>query len=115
MKAGLVMNAFIARAFHEIGGSAFPIRLLLTGDEEMVSPSSRPIIQQRARRAAGVSTSKPAGQTAMSSLLAEMRDCRARRLRSFPSSNCHDQGRKHLNWDIRPFGRITENTSHRSA
>lgn len=54
MKAGLVMNAFIARAFHEIGGNASPIRLLLTGDEEIASPSSRPIIQQMARGAAAV-------------------------------------------------------------
>jgi glutamate carboxypeptidase len=54
MKAGLVMNAFIARAFKEIGGNAAPLRLLMTGDEEIASPSSRPIIQQMARGAAAV-------------------------------------------------------------
>ena len=59
MKAGLVMNAFIARAFKEIGGNAHPIRLLLTGDEEIASPYSRPIIQQMARGAAAVFNAEP--------------------------------------------------------
>lgn len=59
MKAGLVMNTFIAKAFNEIGGNVSPLRLLLTGDEEIASPSSGPIIRQIARGAAAVFNAEP--------------------------------------------------------
>jgi len=38
MKAGLVMNTFVARAFHACGGNQSPIKVLYTGDEEIASP-----------------------------------------------------------------------------
>ena len=38
MKAGLVMNAFVAAAFHKFGGAPRPIKLLITSDEEIGSP-----------------------------------------------------------------------------
>jgi len=40
MKCGLVMNCFVAEAFHRFGGHGHPIRLLFTSDEEIGSPSS---------------------------------------------------------------------------
>src|SRR5260221_9272666 len=46
MKAGLVINAFLAAAFHKFGGAPCPIKLLLTADEEIPSPSSRPGIER---------------------------------------------------------------------
>lgn len=38
MKAGLVMNLFVVRAFAEVGGNPLPLRVLFTGDEEIASP-----------------------------------------------------------------------------
>jgi glutamate carboxypeptidase len=38
MKAGIVMNAFVARAFAELGAKVPPIHVLFTGDEEVASP-----------------------------------------------------------------------------
>src|ERR1700680_1076776 len=49
MKAGLVLNAFVAAAFQQFGGAPCPIRLLLTADEEIGSPPSRPGTQREAR------------------------------------------------------------------
>jgi glutamate carboxypeptidase len=59
MKAGLVMNAFVARAFAELGGSSNPIRLLFTGDEEIASPASRELTQAMARGAHAVFNAEP--------------------------------------------------------
>lgn len=59
MKSGLVMNAYVALAFAEIGGNAAPIRVLCTGDEEIGSPSSRELTMQMARGAATVLNAEP--------------------------------------------------------
>src|SRR3546814_14915180 len=49
MKAGLVMNAFVLAAFKRFGGSPYPLTGLYTSDEEIASPSSRPVIANEAR------------------------------------------------------------------
>ncbi len=59
MKAGLVMNTFIARAFAELGGNTAPIRVLYTGDEEIASPSSRQLTMDIASRALAVFNAEP--------------------------------------------------------
>ena len=59
MKAGLVMNVFVAAAFHKFGGAPCPIKLLLTADEEIASPSSRPVIEREGRAARAVYNSEP--------------------------------------------------------
>jgi glutamate carboxypeptidase len=59
MKAGLVMNAFVLAAFAELGGHPAPIVMLVTSDEEIASPSSRPVIEAEARRARVVFNSEP--------------------------------------------------------
>jgi glutamate carboxypeptidase len=59
MKAGLVMNAFVAAAFQRFGGAPCPIKLLLTADEEIGSPSSRPVIEREGRAARAVYNSEP--------------------------------------------------------
>jgi glutamate carboxypeptidase len=59
MKAGLVMNAFILAAFKELGGAPAPLVGLFTSDEEIASPSSRPVIENEARRARAVFNSEP--------------------------------------------------------
>lgn len=59
MKCGLVMNCFIAEAFHRFGGHGRPIRLLFTSDEEIGSPSSRTVIEAMARGASAVFNSEP--------------------------------------------------------
>jgi glutamate carboxypeptidase len=59
MKAGLVMNTFIARAFAELGGNTAPIRVLYTGDEEIASPSSRQVTLDVARQALAVFNAEP--------------------------------------------------------
>lgn len=59
MKAGVVMNAFVAAAFHKFGGAPCPIKLLITSDEEIASPSSRPIIEREGRAARAVYNSEP--------------------------------------------------------
>lgn len=63
MKAGLVMNIFIAQAFAEIGGNAAPIRILCTGDEEIASPSSRGVTTEIARQALAVFNAEPGRPT----------------------------------------------------
>ena len=63
MKAGLVINAFVAAAFHKIGGAPCPIKLLLTADEEIASPSSRPVIEREGRAARAVYNSEPGRPT----------------------------------------------------
>ena len=59
MKAGLVMNAFVLAAFQKFGGAPSPLVGLFTSDEEIGSPSSRPVIEAEARRARAVVNSEP--------------------------------------------------------
>ena len=59
MKAGLVMNTFVAQAFAEIGGNKAPIHVFYTGDEEIASPSSRGLTLEMARGAATVLNAEP--------------------------------------------------------
>ncbi|NJO36547.1 MAG: M20 family metallopeptidase, partial [Rhizobiales bacterium] len=59
MKGGLVMNCFVAEAFHRCGGHRHPIRLLFTSDEEIGSPSSKAVIEAMARGAGFVFNSEP--------------------------------------------------------
>ena len=63
MKAGLVMNVFVATAFHKFGGNPHPIKLLITSDEEIGSPSSRPVIEREGRTARAVFNSEPGRPT----------------------------------------------------
>lgn len=59
MKAGLVMNAFVLTAFQRAGGAAAPLVGLFTSDEEIGSPSCRPLIEAEAKRARAVFNSEP--------------------------------------------------------
>lgn len=59
MKAGLTMNAFLLAAFHALGGAPAPLVGLFTGDEEIASPTSRPIIEAEGRKARAVFNSEP--------------------------------------------------------
>jgi glutamate carboxypeptidase len=59
MKAGLVMNAFVMAAFKHFGGAPAPVAAIITGDEELASPFSRPIIERMGRGARAVLNSEP--------------------------------------------------------
>ena len=59
MKSGLVMNAFVIAAFAELGGHPAPIVALVTSDEEIASPSSRPVIEAQARVSRAVFNAEP--------------------------------------------------------
>lgn len=59
MKAGLVMNAFVLAAFKRFGGAPYPLTGLYTSDEEIASPSSRPVIETEARNARAVFNAEP--------------------------------------------------------
>jgi len=59
MKAGLVMHAFVARAFAEIAPASLPLQIFFTGDEEVASPSSREITMAKARGARAVFNAEP--------------------------------------------------------
>ena len=59
MKAGLVMNAFVLAAFKRFGGAPYPLMGLYTSDEEIASPSSRPVIENEARTARAVFNAEP--------------------------------------------------------
>ncbi|MBX9590129.1 MAG: M20 family metallopeptidase [Hyphomonadaceae bacterium] len=59
MKGGLVLNAFVLAAFKRFGGAPAPLAGLITSDEEIASPSSRPIIEHAARQARCVFNSEP--------------------------------------------------------
>jgi glutamate carboxypeptidase len=48
MKAGLVMNTFVLEAFRRFG-APYPLTGLYTSDEEIASPSSRPVIEAEAK------------------------------------------------------------------
>jgi glutamate carboxypeptidase len=63
MKAGLVLNAFVIAAFKQFGGAPAPLIALFTGDEEIGSPTSRPIIENAAREARLVFNSEPGRPT----------------------------------------------------
>ncbi|OAF06662.1 peptidase M20 [Bradyrhizobium centrolobii] len=63
MKAGLVMNVFVAAAFAKFGGNPHPIKVLITSDEEIASPSSRPVIEREGRAARAVYNSEPGRPT----------------------------------------------------
>lgn len=59
MKAGLVMNSFVAAALKACGGAPAPLVVLYTADEEIGSPSSRALIEAEARRARLVFNAEP--------------------------------------------------------
>jgi glutamate carboxypeptidase len=59
MKAGLVMNSFVATALKRFGGAPAPVVALYTADEEIGSPSSRALIEAEARRACLVLNAEP--------------------------------------------------------
>ena len=58
MKAGLVMNTFVIEALHRFGVPC-PLTGLYTSDEEIASPSSRPVIEAEAKGARAVFNSEP--------------------------------------------------------
>lgn len=59
MKSGLVMNAFVLDAFKRFGGAPAPLAGLITSDEEIASPSCRPVIERVAREARCVFNAEP--------------------------------------------------------
>ena len=59
MKAGLVIEAFVAAAFSACGGLKAPLMMLTTSDEEIASPSSRPVIEAAARESRCVFNAEP--------------------------------------------------------
>lgn len=59
MKAGLVLNLFVMAALKRHGGAPAPITALITSDEEIGSPSCRPVIEAAARRSRAVFNSEP--------------------------------------------------------
>ncbi len=59
MKAGLVMNCFVLAAIKKFGGASAPVMALFTGDEEIGSPFSRPVIERHARAARVCFNSEP--------------------------------------------------------
>ncbi|MEJ2378061.1 MAG: M20 family metallopeptidase [Pseudolabrys sp.] len=59
MKAGLVMNSFVAAAMQRFDAAPAPLVALFTADEEIGSPSSRTIIETEARRARLVLNAEP--------------------------------------------------------
>jgi glutamate carboxypeptidase len=58
MKAGLVMNTFVLDALRQFGVPC-PVTGLYTADEEIASPSSRPIIEAEAKGARAVFNAEP--------------------------------------------------------
>lgn len=54
MKAGLVQAVWALRGLRTAGLPCPPVRLVLNGDEEIGSPSSRPVIEEACRDAAAV-------------------------------------------------------------
>jgi glutamate carboxypeptidase len=59
MKAGLVMNAFVLEAFARFGGAPRRVVNLITSDEEIASPASRPVIEAAAQGARAVFNAEP--------------------------------------------------------
>lgn len=60
MKAGLVVNTFLLEGFARFSGAPRPLIGLYTGDEEIASPSGRPVIEAHARGARAVFNAEPA-------------------------------------------------------
>jgi glutamate carboxypeptidase len=58
MKAGLVMNTFVLEALQRFGAPC-PLTGLYTSDEEIASPSSRPVIEAEAKEVRAVFNSEP--------------------------------------------------------
>jgi len=58
MKAGLVMNTFVLDALRRFGAPC-PLTALYTADEEIASPSSRPVIEAEAKNARAVFNAEP--------------------------------------------------------
>jgi glutamate carboxypeptidase len=58
MKSGLVMNTFVLEALRRFGAPC-PLTGLYTSDEEIASPSSRPVIEAEAKDARAVFNSEP--------------------------------------------------------
>lgn len=59
MKSGLVLIAFVMKAFAETKSAPFPLVALFTGDEEIGSDTSRPIIEASAVGARAVLNMEP--------------------------------------------------------
>ncbi|MEI4473936.1 M20 family metallopeptidase [Frigidibacter sp. MR17.24] len=59
MKAGLAMNALVMTAFAKLGLPHPPLVMLVTGDEEIGTPASRPAIEAAARGARAVFNAEP--------------------------------------------------------
>lgn len=59
MKAGLVLSAFVLAAFARAGGAPAPLVGLFTSDEEIGTPSCRPIIESEARACRAVFNAEP--------------------------------------------------------
>lgn len=59
MKAGLVQAVWALRALDAAGLRRPPVRLVLTGDEEIGSPVSRPVIEARQPEPPPLSSSRP--------------------------------------------------------
>ena len=60
MKAGVVVECFVLAALAQAGGGPVPVVLFNTGDEEIGSPSSEPLIAALATRARAVLNAEPA-------------------------------------------------------
>ncbi|TPQ52270.1 peptidase M20, partial [Prosthecomicrobium hirschii] len=59
MKGGLVVDLFVLRALKAAGGTDFPLIGLFTADEEIGSPSGRPMIEAVARGARAAFNAEP--------------------------------------------------------
>ena len=59
MKSGLAIEAYVIAAFAACGRSHAPITMLTTSDEEIASPSSRPLIEDFARNSRVVFNAEP--------------------------------------------------------
>src|SRR5712671_504395 len=59
MKSGLVLNCFVLAAIKRFGGAPAPVMALFTGDEEIGSPFSRPVIETHARASRVCFNSEP--------------------------------------------------------
>ncbi len=59
MKSGLVINSFVMAALAKFNAATRPVVALYTGDEEIASPFSRPLIEAEARGAHAVFNAEP--------------------------------------------------------
>ena len=73
MKGGIVIEAFVVAAFAACGGLSAPLTMLTTSDEEIGSPSSRPIIEAAARAARCVFNAEPSRLPAGTDFAADRR------------------------------------------